>query len=527
MKIKKIERQSAYNSWFAHHCEQRNVIITLVIVSFFTIAPVGYHLVVLNVPEKVIQNALNASMYSNFKWSMSETEISILWSVIVSSQSVGALLACLVIVPLRNRHSTKMCIMVINNAVLLVGSVAMSCGAFFEFAVFLIAGRIIIGLYTGLACALLPLFMRELAPTAIKGALSCCMHISACLGAMLAAILSLDFVLGTANLWGLLLAVPAGALSCCMHISACLGAMLAAILSLDFVLGTANLWGLLLAVPAVFGCFQMIGSLFLPDTPNHLLSRGDLDEAVSSVESYYGIKGVRDERSIVRYRELVAKMPEQISFCDAVAERETKWAIFVGMVVSAAQVFCGSMATVSYSTSMFTSVSFVSALVPFMPAFGAVLSALLTLPALYLVEAYGRRLQFLGTLTLCVLSDFFFVLFSLLSQQFAMLGATVWSTLFAFTFFLYGVGYNLGVGPIAYFIPGELVPPEAATVAIGAAVAVNWFSTLITTLIYYPLNVAIGGWSYLLFAAPRFVSVSIVCSALKSGICGNGHTHGP
>ncbi|VDM40935.1 unnamed protein product [Toxocara canis] len=410
--------------------------------------------------EPCFSSSIFTSFFSNNSL-MDETVIPFR-SVIVSSQSVGALLACLVIVPLRNRHSTKMCIMVINNAVLLVGSVAMSCGAFFEFAVFLIAGRIIIGLYTGLACALLPLFMRELAPTAIKGALSCC-----------------------------------------MHISACLGAMLAAILSLDFVLGTANLWGLLLAVPAVFGCFQMIGSLFLPDTPNHLLSRGDLDEAVSSVEFYYGIKGVRDERSIVRYRELVAKMPEQISFCDAVAERETKWAIFVGMVVSAAQVFCGSMATVSYSTSMFTSVSFVSALVPFMPAFGAVLSALLTLPALYLVEAYGRRLQFLGTLTLCVLSDFFFVLFSLLSQQFAMLGATVWSTLFAFTFFLYGVGYNLGVGPIAYFIPGELVPPEAATVAIGAAVAVNWFSTLITTLIYYPLNVAIGGWSYLLFAAPR------------------------
>lgn len=83
-------------------------------------------------------------------------------------------------------------------------------------------------------------------------------------------------------------------------------------------------------------------------------------------------------------------------------------------------------------------------------------------------------------------------------------GPTVWSVLFALSFLLYGVGYNLGVGPVAYFIPGELVMPEAASVALGAAVAVNWFSTLITTMVYYPLNVAIGGWSYLLFAVPRW-----------------------
>ena len=82
------------------------------------------------------------------------------------------------------------------------------------------------------------------------------------------------------------------------------------------------------------------------------------------------------------------------------------------------------------------------------------------------------------------------------------LGGT-WSNVgFAFAFFILGLGYNLGTGPVAYFIPAELVRPEAAGVSLGCAVAVNWLSSMITTLIYYPLNAQVGGYSYLLFAIP-------------------------
>ncbi|KAK6055564.1 hypothetical protein COOONC_06930 [Cooperia oncophora] len=69
-------------------------------------------------------------------------------------------------------------------------------------------------------------------------------------------------------------------------------------------------------------------------------------------------------------------------------------------------------------------------------------------------------------------------------------------------FFIFGVGYNLGVGPVAYFIPAELVPAEAAGVSLGVAVAVNWFCSMLSTLLYYPLNESFGGWSYLLFIVP-------------------------
>lgn len=78
-----------------------------------------------------------------------------------------------------------------------------------------------------------------------------------------------------------------------------------------------------------------------------------------------------------------------------------------------------------------------------------------------------------------------------------------WSSFaFCVAFFLYGIGYNVGVGPVAYFLPGELVGAESVGLAMGIAVSTNWLGTMFTTLIFYPLNQYWGGWSYLMFAIP-------------------------
>lgn len=74
--------------------------------------------------------------------------------------------------------------------------------------------------------------------------------------------------------------------------------------------------------------------------------------------------------------------------------------------------------------------------------------------------------------------------------------------MFFLAFVMLGVGYNLGTGPVSYFIPGELVSPDSVGVAMSCAVATNWTCTLLTTFLYYPINEAVGGWSYLMFAVP-------------------------
>ncbi|KAL6738199.1 hypothetical protein Aduo_011771 [Ancylostoma duodenale] len=220
---------------------------------------------------------------------------------------------------------------------------------------------------------------------------------------------------------------------------------------------------------------------------------------------FYGIAYEDDDEAIREYWDMVPEMPNQVCFSEAIANPTIRKGIFLGMVVSASQIFSGSMASISYSTSMFSAVSFTESLIPFMPALGSIVSIAMTVPALKLVETTSRRSLLFSTLTLCLLADCLLLVFSLLSMD------EWWASwLYFLSFFIYGIGYNLGTGPVAYFIPAELVPAEAASVSLGAAVAVNWLSSMITTLLYYPLNESVKGWSYLLFIIPTSVFLPIL-----------------
>lgn len=152
---------------------------------------------------------------------------------------------------------------------------------------------------------------------------------------------------------------------------------------------------------------------------------------------------------------------------------------------------------------MFEIASFTKFIIPFIPTLGALFSIILTIPALRLVETCGRKNLLINTLVICATSNYLMTVFSLVSET---VGGGSWASIgFAFTFLLFGIGYNVGAGPVAYFIPGELVPPNASGIALGCGVAVNWISTMVTNFLYYPLIQFVGGWSYLLFAIPTFV----------------------
>ncbi|VDP23950.1 unnamed protein product, partial [Heligmosomoides polygyrus] len=377
--------------------------ITIIIILHILLAIPYYHMVVLNVPAEVMQQAMNTSLLNTFGLVLSPGAAAVLW-LIVSCQSVGALVGCLLVTPLLRR------------------------------------------LFTGIACSLLPLFVQQIAPKQIKGSLSCFVHISVCFGAAVAAVLSLDFILGSQYTWGYLLFVPA-----------------------------------VLAVNS-----------FVPETPNYYLQNGFYIQAIDSIKFYYDIAYDDDDEAIQEYWDMVPEMPSQIGFIEASKSWTICKGVLLGTVVSAAQVFSGSVASISYSTSMFTAVSFTKVLIPFLPALGSLISIILTVPALKLVETTNRRSLLLRTLALCLVADCLMLVFSLLSVGESWVG----SWLYLVAFFVYGIGYNLGVGPVAYFIPAELVPAEAAGVSLGVAVAVNWICSMITTLVYYPLNESKGGWSY-------------------------------
>lgn len=58
--------------------------------------------------------------------------------------------------------------MVVANCLLLAGSLLSCLAAYVPFAPFLMVGRVLTGVHTGLVCALVPLFVQQIAPKKIK-----------------------------------------------------------------------------------------------------------------------------------------------------------------------------------------------------------------------------------------------------------------------------------------------------------------------------------------------------------------------
>lgn len=57
----------------------KRLIRIIVLMIFFTVMPVGYHIIVLNVPAKTIQSAIRCEMKSLFDFDISQGTLDILW----------------------------------------------------------------------------------------------------------------------------------------------------------------------------------------------------------------------------------------------------------------------------------------------------------------------------------------------------------------------------------------------------------------------------------------------------------------
>lgn len=89
-------------------------------------------------------------------------------SLIVSCQSLGALLGCFVLMPLVGMYGLRNTLMVFSNGALFLGSLFMFVSFYQQTLLFLLIGRLLVGVHTGLSTALVPMYIQELAVPSVK-----------------------------------------------------------------------------------------------------------------------------------------------------------------------------------------------------------------------------------------------------------------------------------------------------------------------------------------------------------------------
>ncbi|GMA56376.1 hypothetical protein GCM10025858_08790 [Alicyclobacillus sacchari] len=172
---------------------------------------------------------------------------------VVSAILIGAIIGSAVSGPLTDKMGRKK-VVLIAALIFCIGAIG---SALTPSTGVLILFRIVLGLAVGIASTMVPMYLSEMAPTEIRGALSSLNQLMIVIGILLAYII-------------------------------------------NYVFAPSGQWRWMLGLAFVPGAILFIGMLFLPESPRWLLKHGREDQAREILTYLRKGRGVEEELSDIR-----------------------------------------------------------------------------------------------------------------------------------------------------------------------------------------------------------------------------------
>ncbi|KTF77161.1 hypothetical protein cypCar_00047432 [Cyprinus carpio] len=131
----------------------------------------GYNTSIINAPTKAVQSFINQTWTERYNTEISSQVLTLLWSTIVSIFTLGGLVGASVGGTLAIRFGRKGTLLFNNTFALLA---AFFMGLSYPSSTFelLIVGRFLTGVNAGIAICVQPMYIGEIAPRALRGAMA-------------------------------------------------------------------------------------------------------------------------------------------------------------------------------------------------------------------------------------------------------------------------------------------------------------------------------------------------------------------
>lgn len=299
----------------------------------------------------------------------------------------------------------------------------------------LIIGRVILGLGVGLANQSVPVYLSEVAPYNLRGAMNILFQMAVTIGILAAQLINY----GTQYLhpWG---------------------------------------WRLshgLAAVPAVL---LTVGSLFLPETPNSLIERGKLEEGRKVLQRIRGVDDVEVEYDDICQAARVVEMQKHSQFA---IFKKRYWPQLISVIlIPAFQQLTGINSIMFYAPQLFQSLGSSSAMSLLQTVIIGIVNVLATIVAILYVDKFGRRALFLQGGVQMFIAEV--VVGSILATQFAdgQLSDGL-AVVIIVMICIFVAGFAWSWGPLAWLVPTEIQPLETRSTGQAINVAVNFLVTFI------------------------------------------------
>lgn len=411
----------------------------------------GYNTGVINAPEQKLRAFFQNVSMERYGEPFTPGATTMVWSFAVAIFSVGGMIGSFSVGALVDRFGRRKS-MLLANILALLGGGLMGLSSLSRSFEMVIIGRLIIGVFCGLCTGLTPMYIGEISPTAVRGAF------------------------GTLHQLGVVI-----------------GILIAQIFGLEFLLGSDLLWPLLLALTILPAILQSIMLPFCPESPRYLLIvLNKEDEARRALERLRGHEDVHADVQEMKEEGMKMSMEKKVTILELFRSPVYRQPIVIAIILQLSQQLSGINAVFYYSTGIFADAGVKQ---PIYATIGAgVVNTVFTVVSLFLVERAGRRtLHLIGLGGMAVCSLLMTISLALVKTYPAL------SYLAIVAVFGFVASFEMGPGPIPWFIVAELFSQGPRPAAMAVSGFSNWTANFLVGLGFPKLAEVCDAYVFLIF----------------------------
>ncbi len=347
--------------------------------------------------------------------------------LIIGILSFGAIFGAIAGGPFSDRFGRKKVVLV-SGALFIISALGLALS---NSVYTLITWRFIVGVAIGVSSATAPLYIAELAPRYMRGALVTINQLAITVGILCSYLIGLLFV-------------------------------------------QSQSWRLMFIIALFPAALQLIIMSFFPESPRYLAKIGNLEKALQILSRF---RGTREDAEL-EIAHIQKMKKSEVSRFMAFLNKKTKPAIIAGVGLTIIQQITGINTIIYYAPTIFEFAGYTSDKSALLATtWVGIVNVLMTFVAIYLVDKVGRKplLQWglLGmVISLIVLG---------LSLRSGLLPKGVMGPAAMICLFFYIGSFAYSLGPGGWLINSEIYPLYIRGKAMGLATCANWLSNFLVT----------------------------------------------
>jgi sugar porter (SP) family MFS transporter len=321
----------------------------------------------------------------------------------------------------------------------------------------LVAARVVIGLAVGSASMVVPLYIGEVVPPQVRGAMVSFNQLALTSGILVSYLV-------------------------------------------DYGLSSSQNWRLMFGLAAIPAVLMFTGMLYQRESPHWLIAQGREDEAREVLRRVREESGIDAE--IAEVRELSAG---QSGFREVLAPA-VRHVMVIGVALAVFQQVTGINTIIYYAPTLLSAAGLGNSAALLANVVNGAVNVAMTIVAIRLLDRAGRRPLLLGG-TAGMAAGMIVVALTFAIGGSQLHGGTVYIAIAGLL--LYTGSFAIGLGPVFWLLISEIYPVKIRGQAMSVATMANWGANFVVTISFLTLLSAIGNaGTFFLFAGLSIVALA-------------------